>query len=320
MQKGYRTLSLISILVLGLWSTVGRAQSLTYELMGRYSSSADTPDTIRLTPHLPAGFVFCSFDFDVIPDEVLVPDEVFIFTTPANDTINVTLYYTTTGGDCSGSDPNRTSVVIPICPKRALFNVTYDKELQSLASLKRVFRSVPYIASNNFSQIGNFRYFWDFDIKMIPVPEVDFDPADASKGQFPNVYYTFATGGVYQTTLSVIDISSNLDTAKFTRIFNLHPVFGDNLIDLENVPNVFTPGGATNNFFKVETSGVNQFSFKVFTRSGALVYQHTGNIISWDGKNYYGNDLPAGIYYYIIEDISPEKKYNPAKGFFYIYR
>jgi gliding motility-associated-like protein len=144
--------------------------------------------------------------------------------------------------------------------------------------------------------------------------------ADPSLGQYPNVYYTFPDGGAYEISLKVFDISAPLDTAAYTKIIELLPVFGNDRVDFENIPNVFTPGGANNNYFKVETAGTNKLSFKVFSRTGALVYEYEGNIIKWDGNNYYGNELPQGIYYYILEDISTEKRYNPAKGFFYIYR
>lgn len=318
MQKGYRILLPIALFFFSLVAPNLRAQSLSYELLGQYSSVSDSPDTIKFTPYLPVGYIFCRFEFDVTPDETLVPDEIYIFTTPS-DVINVTLYYTLNGGDCTAADPNLTSIAIPVYPKRALYEVQSDKELTSLASLKKVLRSLPLISENNFALLGDLRYFWDFDAKMIPVPDVAFDPNDPAKGQYPNVYYTFPNGGAYEITLKVADINSN-DIALFTRVLNLSPDFGSDLINFENVPNVFTPGALTNNHFTVESGGVNELSFRVFSRSGSLVYQHNGNVIKWDGKNFYGQDLPEGIYYYVIEDVSEVKKYNPAKGFFYIYR
>jgi gliding motility-associated-like protein len=319
MQKGYRILVSIFIILYSLYTANLKAQSLKYELFGNYPSFTDTPDTVKFTPYLNSGFDFCRLSFDVVPDATLVTDEIYVFTTPVGG-INVTLHYTTTGGDCTAGDPNLTSTSIQIDPKLGHFSVGYDMELQNLATLKRVFRSSQAIDDNNFSEIGNLRFFWDFDVKMDPAPEVDFDENDPSQGQYPNVYYTFPNGGVYQITLNVVDVTSPSDTAVFSRILRLTPEFTDDLIDFENIPNVFTPSGSVNNFFKVETSGTNELSFKVFSRSGALVYQYKGNVIKWDGKNYYGQDLPTGIYYYLLEDASQVKKYNPAKGFFYIYR
>jgi len=85
------------------------------------------------------------------------------------------------------------------------------------------------------------------------------------------------------------------------------------------IPNVFTPNGdGVCDFFEVTTTGTSMLVFKVFTRTGALVYQTKTSYIKWDGKNEDGKELPEGIYYYIIEDTN--KNYENAKGFLYIFR
>lgn len=317
MQKGFKLVIPITLLILSLGSINLSAQSLTYTLIGQYESASDTPDTLAFTPHLPNGFEFCKFEFDVTA-ETLVTNEIYVFE-EGHESIGVTLYYIATGGSCN-TPADLLTQTITIYPKRAHFDISFDKELNDLATFKRVLESSQDIQENSIEMLGNLRFIWDFDEKMVPIPEVDFDPADPSLGQYPNVYYTFPDGGAYEITLKVIDITAPLDTAAYTKIIELLPVFGNNTVDFTDIPNVFTPDGSNNNFFMVETAGTNKLSFKVFSRTGALVYEYEGNIIKWDGKNYYGQPLPQGIYYYILEDISTEKRYNPAKGFFYIYR
>ncbi|MDY0200921.1 MAG: gliding motility-associated C-terminal domain-containing protein [Tenuifilaceae bacterium] len=310
MQKCINLFFVILIVTLNLLSSNASSQSISYEV----AEGETGLDIIRITPSVPVGYKFCRFEFDVPPKEVLEDDEGYIFSS-ALDEIKVTLYYTLESGDCTAA----TSAEISMYP-RAHFTVEFDSELNSLASLKRVLRrSSSRIDDNRFEDIGNYRFFWTFDEKMDPKPEVDFDANDLSLGQYPNVYYTFPNGGEYEITLKVVDITSSV-TSSFTRIISLNPVFESDLIDFEYIPNVFTPNESTNNFFTVESSGTSQLAFKVFTRSGALVYEHKGNIIKWDGKNYYGTDLPTGVYYYIIDDVGSPKNYNTAKGFFYIYR
>lgn len=318
MQKVLRLITLLSVFLV-VTSTSLSAQSITYKLLGKYIINNNNPDTLQFKYRLGNGFDFCRWEFSIPIVQTVVVDKRYIFAHNSSS-FTAKLWYTTTGGDCSLLDLNLTSKDFEVYPRLAHFIAGYDKNLDSLASLKRVLRSSQNIADNIFASIGNFRYFWDFDAKMIPAPEVNFDNTDLTKGQFPNVYYTFPNGGDYIISLKVIDITSPNDTAIHTKPIRLTPEFGADKINFEDIPNVFTPGGSTNNFFKVESSGTSLLSFKVFSRAGALVYQFQGNVIKWDGKNYYGQDLPEGIYYYVIEDISSEKKYNPAKGFFYIYR
>ena len=311
MQKCINFFLAISIIFLSLLTNNLSAQSLSYELIGNYDSVEDVTYTIKFTPYPPDGYVFCRLEFDVVPDETIAAEEVYVFTTTL-EVINVTLYYTLAGGDCTAA----VSQIIPIYPRRAHFTENLDSQLDSIGSLKRILRSSLQIEDNVLHE--NLRFFWSFDEKMIPKPEVDFDINDLSLGQYPNVYYTFPKGGAYEITLKVADINSN-NTASFTRIVEFRPDESD-LLNFERIPNVFTPNETSNNFFEVQPSGTSNLSFKVFSRSGALVYEYKGSVIRWDGKNYYGNDLPHGIYYYLIEDIGAQKKYNTAKGFFYIYR
>ena len=325
MQKCINLFIVINFLLIGLLSNNVSAQSISYQLVGSAYLDDNVHDTLQFTTYVPEGYSLCRLEFDVAPTDTLDNDKRYVFTTTSDDLlykIDVTLYYTLEGGDCTAADPNLTSKEISIYPRQAHFTVSFDSQLDSLATLKRVLRSSLNIDDNSVAEIGSNRFFWTFDEKMIPVPEVDFDVNDPSLGHYPNVYYTFPNGGTYEVTLKVIDVNSSSDTASFTRVLNLNPVFGADLLELENIPNVFTPNGTSNQFFSVETSGTRKLSFNVFSRSGALVYEYEGSVIKWDGKNYYGKDLPQGIYYYTIQDIDSDKpkKYNDARGFFYIYR
>jgi gliding motility-associated-like protein len=121
-----------------------------------------------------------------------------------------------------------------------------------------------------------------------------------------------------------VSTSANIDIEKVSKTI-LHPNKADvievraELLDFADLPNVFTPNGdSSNDFYIVEVTEPTEISFKVFSRSGMLVYEKVAGLIHWDGKNYYGQDLPDGIYYYVIKDT--EGLYNPATGFFYIYR
>ena len=70
----------------------------------------------------------------------------------------------------------------------------------------------------------------------------------------------------------------------------------------EGMMNLFTPNGDGFNDVWVITNyeAIKPVRVAVYTRTGALVYQHTNYQNDWNGY-YKGNPLPEGTYYYIIE-------------------
>jgi gliding motility-associated-like protein len=75
------------------------------------------------------------------------------------------------------------------------------------------------------------------------------------------------------------------------------------------VPNVFSPNGdGINDLWNI--TAIDAFDtpdVKVMNRYGEMVFESSGYAKAWDGK-YKNNDLPAGVYYYVIKlrgDIKP---------------
>lgn len=88
---------------------------------------------------------------------------------------------------------------------------------------------------------------------------------------------------------------------------------------LASIPNVFTPNGdGVNDVFEVASNGTSRFRLRILSRSGGLIFQDESTKIYWNGRNEQDIELPDGIYYYIIEDLT--EFYEPATGFVYIYR
>lgn len=87
-----------------------------------------------------------------------------------------------------------------------------------------------------------------------------------------------------------------------------------------NIPNVFSPNGDdVNDYFEVTTDGTTAYEFTVFTRTGTRIYHSLSTRIFWDGKSIGGQELPEGIYYYVIEEIGDSEPFNSA-GFMHLFR
>lgn len=103
-------------------------------------------------------------------------------------------------------------------------------------------------------------------------------------------------------------------------------------ISPQAIPNVFSPNGdGTNNTFKFiepekNIKSIQSFSIRIFTRSGRLVYEYSGNPREWqgwDGKvKGTGAIASDGVYFFIIEAKGwdgREFDYGPYKGFLHLF-
>lgn len=300
MKKGFSITILFTVFY--LFANTLLAQRIHYQLLQEPNPETNTAD-VEFTPNLPDNTTFVRWEIN--GEEFTNTTPTYSFSISSGVEFDVTLYYT---------NPDLQSISATINVLAPLFRVEPDKELGHLASLKKVFRSGFNITDNIVELIDPWRFDWDID-----GTKPDYITFPSGFGDYPNVYHTFNNGGTYTINLRVTSIATTNYTAIFSKTIELIPVFGTNKIDFEPLPNVFTPNGdGVNDNFEVIASGTTTLLFQVFSRSGALIYRHEGNVIKWNGRNHLGQAIPEGIYYYVLEDIG-EKKYNPAKGFFYIY-
>jgi len=203
-------------------------------------------------------------------------------------------------------DGNDSTITRKVIPNSAAFIERLDSNTN--VTYARVLRSAFFFPTNNIATHGAMRFEWTVNGTVLVDPNY----------QFPNIRYEFTTPGPNTVLLKVWNTADPMKFTTFSRIINIIPNFTTKT-KLVDIPNVFSPNndGVADRFI-VSTSGTSRLIFKVFTRTGALVYQNEAYFISWDGRNDNGKDLPEGIYYYIIEDL--DKKYESAKGFVYVFR
>ncbi len=193
-----------------------------------------------------------------------------------------------------------------VIAKASAFFVTLDPNTN--VTYTRILLSAFRFPTNDITTHGGMRFEWSVDGVIL---------TDANY-QFPNIRYTFESSGIHNVTLSAWNIADPTKISSHTIPINIIPDFSTK-VKFPNIPNVFTPNNSDldNDRFIVQTSGLSRLVFKVFTRTGVLIYQNEAYYINWDGKNDNGKDVPEGIYYYIIEDL--DKQYETAKGFVYIF-
>jgi gliding motility-associated-like protein len=89
--------------------------------------------------------------------------------------------------------------------------------------------------------------------------------------------------------------------------------FDDYFINIDDIPNVFTPNNDGNNdVFEIKVAGklYECTDLKIFNRWGQVQFLSSGNNIKWDGRNSVGMSVPDGTYFYTLS--IKEKKYSGA--------
>lgn len=300
-------LTLIAFTISTLLPGIGFAQwfeadsVFTWKLIE--TANIDSLSTLQFIPR--SDVTPTNWDFgDGATSNVTLPIHTYSYTS-WDDSVDVTLSYTTNGQSLIYTRS------IPVSP--AFFFISSDRNLGQLATYKKVFINL-YGIPNHPDSLGNLRFHWLVD--DTPISDNYFD--DVNLGQWPNIYYTFTTTGVHQVKLELSNTSSS-ETAEFTHTIRIQPDLSSGKVPLENIPNVFSPNAdGLNDEFTIPSSGTAWFDIRIYSRSGGLIYKTESSIIRWDGKNDKGTDMPEGIYYYVIEDLS--RQYQNVKGFVYLFR
>ncbi len=111
----------------------------------------------------------------------------------------------------------------------------------------------------------------------------------------------FEAPGLYEVLLTVTSNEGCVDTASQTIEIVEGFIFS----------NVFTPNGdGINDELKFPNSGLSEFSLSIFSRWGNEVFNSEFSKESWDGRDFSGNLVPAGTYFYILQAKSGSKDYS----------
>ena len=84
----------------------------------------------------------------------------------------------------------------------------------------------------------------------------------------------------------------------------------------------FSPNNdGQNDLFKVKSNGVDFLKMKIFSRTGAIIYENESTSIIWDGKTPSGLEASPGVYYYLLENQDVQtNEVSIEKGIIYLFR
>ncbi len=155
-------------------------------------------------------------------------------------------------------------------------------------------------------------FFWEFG-----------DDSVATLQNKDTISHTYYRPGEYSVKLTIESVLHCIDSMRFEKI----------VVDPSElkIPNVFTPNddGLNDNFI-VESKSLRTISVEIFSRSGLMVYNFSGegnrlkDWKGWDGNvNNSSTKASPGIYFYIIRARGWDDKIYDSKeyrGFLYLYR
>jgi gliding motility-associated-like protein len=162
------------------------------------------------------------------------------------------------------------------------------------------FDTTSSIFTFNFTDltVGATSWTWNFGDGSSSVSQ---NPSHTySENGVQNVCLTAAINGCAGTACKLIDI---------------------NVIDLLNIPNVFTPDGdGENDFFFINNNGMKEFQIDIFNRWGTKVFSSSDAAVKWDGRSSKGSELSDGTYFFILKAVSINKKDVSTTGFVSLFR
>ena len=153
----------------------------------------------------------------------------------------------------------------------------------------------PEIEILDFS-VGAIRGYWDFGdgTQLIPY---DFGA---------NLNHIFRDTGVYQIKLHLENEGNCISEYELTMCVKKEQrLFA---------PNAFTPNyDGINDVFQLKGIGISDMNWKIFNRWGLVIYEGSSLEDSWDGK-YKGRRVRPGVYTFLVEYKTPERKDEVMKG------
>ena len=183
----------------------------------------------------------------------------------------------------AGQNQNQSSANESVVSQKNVFKLQADK-LSGHAPL-----TVRFQASGTASQIE-----WDFG-------------DGTNERNSSALSHTFSSPGEYVVSAKVID-GTTLKSEKIT-------IFVTENIDIQDIPNIFTPNGdGINDFFRFDSFKFTEIEVFVYDQNGNQVFRFTDPSQGWDGSLKTGAEAKEGTYLYTIFATSQTGLKHQQKG------
>ncbi|MBU0489563.1 MAG: gliding motility-associated C-terminal domain-containing protein [Bacteroidetes bacterium] len=146
----------------------------------------------------------------------------------------------------------------------------------------------------NFAYQPTTIYAWDYvQFQNLTTPDGTytwyFNDTHSSTETDPG--HIYENVGIYLVQLIAVSPEGCVDTV----------VIPVPVIEGLDIPNVFTPDGdGYNDVFRVLSSGMENYSLRIYNRWGNLIFETSTPRAGWDGRTNAGEWVPSGTYYYIL--------------------
>ena len=209
----------------------------------------------------------------------------------------------------------------------ASFTVDSTSENVIRSSFSYGFNSDYFDLKHDTNSLGEetFKFISTYNNTEIEFPQNTYEfkwyfDDDSTSSQIDPMH-AYQEAGDYNVSLEIKNMYGCIDTKSYADLNfgNLLHVY-DSFLP-EKIPNVFTPDGdGVNDIYFIKVDGVNSvYKFQVYAPTGILVYQSESRTVQWDGKNFAGDDVLPGSYFYVIEATEGNTG-NKARGIIYLFR
>ena len=123
----------------------------------------------------------------------------------------------------------------------------------------------------------------------------NWDYNDGNFGTDSISYHAYSDTGSYIVMLTTISEYNCVDTLTKIVLVNDYTLY---------IPNAFTPFSTDDNLndiFKAYGTGITEFKMDIFSRWGEIIFTSNSLDIGWDGTSKNDNQVPVGVYIYLIE-------------------